>query len=367
MILSGMGSDGTLGLRAIKEKAGAAFVQALDVGEVRRHAAQRDRCRAGRRRRAGRGAARRRSSPTAQHAPLHRRAGRCRSRTRRRARWRRSFVLLRAQTGNDFSLYKRSTIYRRIERRMGLHQIDNDRELRPLPAREPARDRAAVQGAADRRDELLPRSAGLGAPARRRSLPALLGARGRPASLRAWVPGLLDRRGGLLAGHGVHGGDRAAQAGEEPRACRSSPPTSTGTRSTRRARASTRQHRRRRLARAAAPVLRAGGARLPRRQGDPRDGGVRAAERHHGPAVHQARHPVVPQPAHLPVAGAAEEADPALSLQPEPGRRPVPRQRRDGRRVHRAVRARRRQDADLSAASSQSVDDRADRVSRTPS
>src|SRR5215471_17579322 len=30
VILSGMGSDGTLGLRAIKEKAGAAFVQSLD-------------------------------------------------------------------------------------------------------------------------------------------------------------------------------------------------------------------------------------------------------------------------------------------------------------------------------------------------
>ena len=52
-------------------------------------------------------------------------------------------------------------------------------------------------------------------------------------------------------------------------------------------------------------------------QGDPRDGGLRAAEHHHGPAVHQARHPVLPQPAHLPVAGAAEEAHPALPLQPE--------------------------------------------------
>ena len=34
-------------------------------------------------------------------------------------------MLLRTQTGNDFSLYKRSAIYRRVERRMGLHQIDN--------------------------------------------------------------------------------------------------------------------------------------------------------------------------------------------------------------------------------------------------
>jgi len=33
-------------------------------------------------------------------------------------------ILLRAQTGHDFSLYKKNTVYRRIERRMGIHQID---------------------------------------------------------------------------------------------------------------------------------------------------------------------------------------------------------------------------------------------------
>ncbi len=35
------------------------------------------------------------------------------------------FVLLRAQTGHDFSQYKPSTIQRRIERRMAVHQIDS--------------------------------------------------------------------------------------------------------------------------------------------------------------------------------------------------------------------------------------------------
>ncbi len=34
------------------------------------------------------------------------------------------FVLLRAQTGHDFSLYKPSTIHRRIERRMAVHQVE---------------------------------------------------------------------------------------------------------------------------------------------------------------------------------------------------------------------------------------------------
>jgi two-component system, chemotaxis family, CheB/CheR fusion protein len=35
------------------------------------------------------------------------------------------FILLRAQTGHDFSQYKPSTIQRRIERRMAVHQIEN--------------------------------------------------------------------------------------------------------------------------------------------------------------------------------------------------------------------------------------------------
>jgi two-component system CheB/CheR fusion protein len=35
------------------------------------------------------------------------------------------FILLRAQTGHDFSQYKPSTIHRRIERRMAVHQIDD--------------------------------------------------------------------------------------------------------------------------------------------------------------------------------------------------------------------------------------------------
>ncbi len=34
-------------------------------------------------------------------------------------------IMLRKRTGNDFSLYKRSTILRRIERRMGIHKIED--------------------------------------------------------------------------------------------------------------------------------------------------------------------------------------------------------------------------------------------------
>ncbi|OIO54189.1 MAG: chemotaxis protein CheB [Alphaproteobacteria bacterium CG_4_10_14_0_2_um_filter_63_37] len=43
------------------------------------------------------------------------------------------FILLRAHTGHDFSLYKQTTVLRRIERRMGVHQIDRiDQYLRFL-------------------------------------------------------------------------------------------------------------------------------------------------------------------------------------------------------------------------------------------
>src|SRR5262249_62326470 len=37
----------------------------------------------------------------------------------------RVFTLLRAHTGHDFSFYKRNTIFRRIERRMNIHQISH--------------------------------------------------------------------------------------------------------------------------------------------------------------------------------------------------------------------------------------------------
>ena len=123
VILSGMGSDGTLGLRAIKEKAGVALVQDPGVGQVRRHAPQRRRRGAGGHRGpGGRAAGKIVAYLRARAAGRQARTG-C-WRTRRRAPWKRSIILLRAHTGHDFSLYKKNTLYRRIERRMGIHQID---------------------------------------------------------------------------------------------------------------------------------------------------------------------------------------------------------------------------------------------------
>jgi two-component system CheB/CheR fusion protein len=122
VILSGMGSDGTLGLRAIKEKAGVAFVQApasakfdsmprsaVDAGlaDVVAPAEELPG----------------RIIDYLKHAPLINNADSARG-SKTQSALEKVFILLRTQTGHDFSLYKKSTIYRRVERRMGLHQID---------------------------------------------------------------------------------------------------------------------------------------------------------------------------------------------------------------------------------------------------
>lgn len=122
VILSGMGSDGTLGIRAIKEKGGAAFVQSLSSAKfdgMPRSVAD-----------AGLADV---IAPVEelpgkitaylQHLPFISRPDLV-IEDKALSALEKIFILLRSQTGNDFSLYKKSTIYRRIERRMGLHQID---------------------------------------------------------------------------------------------------------------------------------------------------------------------------------------------------------------------------------------------------
>lgn len=121
VILSGMGSDGTQGLQAIKEKAGAVFVQtptsakfdsmprmAIDAGlaDVVAPVEQLP----------GKIIA------YLQHLPLFVRRN-DNTTDKDESALEKVVILLRAQTGQDFSLYKKNTIYRRIERRMGLHQI----------------------------------------------------------------------------------------------------------------------------------------------------------------------------------------------------------------------------------------------------
>ena len=154
-----------------------------------------------------------------------------------------------------------------------LHQIAEDRRLRALSAGESAGVGAALQGTADRRHELLPRSGGVGAAARRGAAGAARGASARRAVLRAWVPGCSTGEEAYSLAIVFKEALEQAEAARSNFRCRSLPPTSTGTRSTRRAQglypaniaADVSAERLRRFF-----VRRR--ARLPGEQGDPRDG-----------------------------------------------------------------------------------------------
>ncbi len=122
VILSGMGSDGTLGLRAIKEKAGVVLVQepatakfdgmprsAIDAG-LADIVAPVDEL-------PGKIIAYLRRTPLIARTEVA-------LEDKTQSALEKAVILLRAHTGHDFSFYKRNTLYRRIERRMGIHQID---------------------------------------------------------------------------------------------------------------------------------------------------------------------------------------------------------------------------------------------------
>jgi two-component system CheB/CheR fusion protein len=122
VILSGMGSDGTMGLRAIKEKAGLVLVQepasakfdsmprsAIDAGLADLVAPAE--------------ALPGKIVDYLQHARVIAKSERPLEEKDQSA-LEKVVILLRARTGQDFSLYKKNTVYRRIERRMGIHQID---------------------------------------------------------------------------------------------------------------------------------------------------------------------------------------------------------------------------------------------------
>ena len=121
VILSGMGSDGTLGLKAIKGKAGAVFVQ--DPATAKFDGMPRSAVDAGLadvvapvEALPGRIIAYLKHLPFIADPELARE-------DKNQSAFEKVVILLRSQTGQDFSLYKKNTIYRRIERRMGIHQI----------------------------------------------------------------------------------------------------------------------------------------------------------------------------------------------------------------------------------------------------
>ncbi|MDK2842035.1 MAG: two-component system, chemotaxis family, CheB/CheR fusion protein [Anaerophaga sp.] len=121
IILSGMGSDGSSGIRAIKEKGGIALVQAPETARfdsMPRNAIDSGLIDI--------------VAPPEQlpselinflkHIPVVQ--SNLNNKVEDKSAFEKIIILLRTHTGNDFSLYKKNTVYRRIERRMGIYRID---------------------------------------------------------------------------------------------------------------------------------------------------------------------------------------------------------------------------------------------------
>ncbi|MES2583091.1 MAG: chemotaxis protein CheB [Pseudomonadota bacterium] len=123
IVLSGTGSDGTLGVRAIKDGGGMAMAQTAASSEfdsMPHHAM-------------ATGLVDYVLPPAEMPGQLIAYVSHALGKLPRAAATaapqsqgalKRIFILLRTQTGHDFSQYKPSTIYRRIDRRMAVHQID---------------------------------------------------------------------------------------------------------------------------------------------------------------------------------------------------------------------------------------------------
>lgn len=186
VILSGMGSDGTLGLGAIKEKGGVVLVQdpatakfdgmprsAIDSGLADIVAPVDDL--------PGRILAYLKRTPLVHtiERPIE---------DKTQTALDKAIILLRAHTGHDFSLYKKNTFYRRIERRMGIHQIDKIADyVRYL--QENSQELGLLF-----KELLIGVTSFFRDPAvweelRKKTLPALIASRPDGHVLRAWVPG----------------------------------------------------------------------------------------------------------------------------------------------------------------------------------
>ena len=186
VILSGMGSDGTLGLRAIKENAGVSVVQspefakfdsmpysAINTGLADIVAPAE--------------ALPEQIIAFLKHSPR----GvpndfESSAELMSTSALERIIIILRGRSGNDFSLYKKNTIYRRIERRMDLHQLKNielyAHYLRDNPQEQDLLFNEILIGVTH-----FFRDQKVWAQLKRVSLPALLAHYPQGKQLRAWV------------------------------------------------------------------------------------------------------------------------------------------------------------------------------------
>ena len=124
IVLSGTGSDGTLGIRAIKDEAG--MVMAQNPGSTEFDGMPRSA--------SATGLVDYQLPPAEMPAQLIAYAVHAFGKLSRlsanpapqtESALKKIFILLRGQTGHDFSQYKPSTVHRRIERRMAVHQIQS--------------------------------------------------------------------------------------------------------------------------------------------------------------------------------------------------------------------------------------------------
>ena len=185
IVLSGTGSDGTLGVRAIKGEGGMAMVQTPETTEfdgMPRSAI-------------ATGLVDYQMAPSQMAAQLISYATHAYGKSftavptpKVENALQKIFVLLRAQVGHDFSLYKPSTINRRIERRMAVHQIETlDSYVKYL-------QQTPVEVEALFRDLLIGVTSFFRDPESIQvledmALPQLFAGRPSGAVVRAWIPG----------------------------------------------------------------------------------------------------------------------------------------------------------------------------------
>ncbi|PKI15833.1 chemotaxis protein CheB [Colwellia sp. 12G3] len=186
IILSGMGSDGTIGLRAIKENAGLSLVQSPESAKFDSMPCS-----------AINGGLADIIAPVEELPEQmmaffnHNRRGVTKVIEQGLALKSKSaldqiVIILRERTGNDFLLYKKNTIYRRIERRMSLHQLKTialyARYLRENPQEQDLLFKELLIGVTN-----FFRDKDVWAQLKSISLPALLANYPQGKELRAWV------------------------------------------------------------------------------------------------------------------------------------------------------------------------------------
>ncbi|MBL8473117.1 MAG: PAS domain-containing protein [Rhodocyclaceae bacterium] len=185
VILSGMGSDGMLGLRAIKEKGGFALVQ--DPAEAKADGMPRSAIDAGLADYIGRAGDLPTQIQACARLPAHFGAGGEAVAPAALSALDKIIVLLRDRCGADFSDYKTSTLYRRIERRTTLHQLNGIsayvRYLRENPQELDLLFKELLIGVTN-----FFRDAAMWDTLRDEALPALFASHPGGALLRAWVP-----------------------------------------------------------------------------------------------------------------------------------------------------------------------------------